>query len=179
MPNRHSPSNRLQMERDTCHPDTFRDLFFRFAAGLRHFVYFRSGDWAGAEDAVQESFLRLWQNCRAVPPEKARSYLYTVANHLFLDDARRQQVAFRFLQYAGHAPVSHAPGADLEIEARELQDRLEDALARIPEGQRVVFLMNRVEKLTYADIAERLGLSVKAVEKRMHGALIELRKCVE
>ena len=167
------------MERDTCHPATFRDLFFRYAASLRHFVYFRSGDWNGAEDAVQESFLRLWKNCRAVPPDKARSYLYTVANHLFLDDARRQQVAFRFVQYAGHTASLVAPAADGELEAKELQDRLELALAQLPEGQRTVFLMNRVEKLTYAEIAECLNLSVKAVEKRMHGALVELRRCLE
>ncbi len=167
------------MERDTCHPATFRDLFFRLAAPLRHFVFFRSGDWVGAEDAVQESFLRLWKNCQAVPPDKAKSYLYTVANHLFLDDTRRQQVAFRFVQYAQQTTSPGVPAADGDVEARELQERLEAALLQLPEGQRVVFLMNRVEKLTYAEIAECLGLSVKAVEKRMHGALVELRKCIE
>ena len=167
------------MERDTCHPATFRDLFFRLAAPLRHFVFFRSGDWVGAEDAVQESFLRLWKNCQAVPPEKAKSYLYTVANHLFLDDTRRKQVAFRFVQFSQYTSASGVPAADGELEANELQERLEAALLQLPEGQRVVFLMNRVEKLTYAEIAECLGLSVKAVEKRMHGALVELRKCIE
>lgn len=165
------------MERDTCHPSTFRDLFFRFAAPLRHFVFFRSGDWAGAEDAVQESFLRLWKNCRAVPPDKAKSYLYTVANHLFLDDTRRQQVAFKFMQYAGNAVPAGGPAADQELESKELQDKLEMALAQLSEGQRSVFLMNRVDNMTYAEIAERLGLSVKAVEKRMHGALVALRQC--
>lgn len=167
------------MERDTCHPATFRELFFRFAAPLRHFIFFRSGDWTGAEDAVQESFLRLWKNCQAVPPEKVKSYLYTVANHLFLDDLRRQQVAFRFVQYAQYNSALEVPASDGELEARELQERLEAALGHLPEGQRVVFLMNRVEKLTYTEIAERLGLSVKAVEKRMHSALVELRKCIE
>lgn len=167
------------MERDTCHPATFRELFFRFAAPLRHFVFFRSGDWVGAEDAVQESFLRLWKNCQAVPPDKAKSYLYTVANHLFLDDTRRQQVAFRFVQFTQYTGSPSVPAADGELEANELQERLEAALLQLPEGQRVVFLMNRVEKLTYVEIAERLGLSVKAVEKRMHGALVELRKCIE
>lgn len=167
------------LDRDTCHPSTFRELFFRYAAPLRHFVFFRSGDWAGAEDAVQESFLRLWKNCQAVPPEKVKSYLYTVANHLFLDDTRRKQVSFKFMQYAERAAPAGAPAADYDLEAKEVQDRLDAALAQLPEGQRVVFLMNRVEKLTYAEIAERLGLSVKAVEKRMHGALVELRNCFQ
>ena len=165
------------LEHDTCHPSTFRELFFRYAAPLRHFVFFRSGDWAGAEDAVQESFLRLWKNCQAVPPEKAKSYLYTVANHLFLDDTRRQQVSFKFMQFAERVAPAGAPAADYDLETREIEGKLDTALAQLPEGQRVVFLMNRVEKMTYAEIAERLGLSVKAVEKRMHGALVELRNC--
>ena len=163
------------MERDTCHPVTFRELFFRYAAMLRHFVFFRSADWPGAEDAVHEAFLRLWKNCRAVPPEKAKSFLYTVANNLFFDDARRKQVTFRFLQYAEHAPAGQPMAADPDLEARAVQGRLEAALIRLPEPQRTVFLMNRVEKQSYAEIADCLGISVKTVEKRMHAALIALR----
>ncbi|MEL7378209.1 MAG: sigma factor-like helix-turn-helix DNA-binding protein, partial [Bacteroidota bacterium] len=49
----------------------------------------------------------------------------------------------------------------------------------LPEGQRTVFLMNRSDGKTYKEIAELLGLSVKAVEKRMHGALVHLRKSVK
>ncbi|MFQ5448380.1 MAG: sigma factor-like helix-turn-helix DNA-binding protein, partial [Saprospiraceae bacterium] len=45
--------------------------------------------------------------------------------------------------------------------------------------QRVVFLMNRMDKMTYAEIADHLGLSVKAIEKRMHSALVELRQILK
>ena len=47
---------------------------------------------------------------------------------------------------------------------------------RLPENQRIVFLMSRTEELTYQEIATRLSISVKAVEKRMSGALSRLRK---
>lgn len=164
------------MQHDTCHPDTFRDLFFRYAASLKRFVFFKSGNWPGAEDLVQEAFLRLWKNCHEVPADKAKSFLYTVANNLFLDEARHRQVTFKFQQQAASAPQGSAPAPDFDLETQEFQQKLEHALAALPEGQREVFLMNRLDKLTYADIAERLGLSVKAVEKRMHGALLELRK---
>lgn len=166
------------MERHSCHPDTFRGLFYRHAAKLRRFVFYKSGDWVGAEDLVQEAFLRLWKNCRQVPPEKARSFLYTVAGNLFLDDTRRWQVAFKFQQQPENARHDLAPPADFALETAEFQQQLEAALGALPEPQRLVFLMNRLEKLTYAEIAEQLGLSVKAVEKRMHLALVELRKLV-
>lgn len=164
------------MERDTCHPVTFRELFFRYAATLRHFVYFRSGDWVGAEDAVQEAFMRLWKNCQAVPPEKARNFLYTVANNLYFDETRRKQVTYKFLQYAGQVPAGDPMSNDMDLVARELQYKLETALTCLSEPQRTVFLMNRVEKQPYSEIAECLGISTKTVEKRMHGALVALRE---
>ena len=164
------------MRHDTCHPETFREIFSRLAGELRRFAFYKSGDWAASEDMAQEAFLRLWKNCSEVPPDKARAFLYTTANHLFLDGARHQKVQFRFTEHEKSAPPGHAPSPETELEDREMDALLERALAALPEPQRVVFLMSRVEKLRYHEIAERLGLSVKAVEKRMHGALLELRK---
>jgi RNA polymerase sigma-70 factor (ECF subfamily) len=165
----------LEHSQTTCQPETYQSLFDRYAGALRRFVYYKCGNWAGAEDFVQEAFLRLWKNCTEVPPDKAKSYLYTVANRLFLDEVRHQKVVLRFAQEAQTEPEGSTPGADQHLEASELQVRLERAISDLPEGQREVFLMNRVEKMTYAEIAERLELSVKAVEKRMHQALLALR----
>ena len=54
--------------------------------------------------------------------------------------------------------------------------KLEKTIENLPETQREVFLLNRIEKMKYKDIAEKLGISVKAVEKRMHGALLVLHE---
>ena len=61
------------------------------------------------------------------------------------------------------------------LEEKEFKEQLENIIASMPEKQRDVFLMNRIDELTYKEIADRLELSVKAVEKRMHGALSFLR----
>lgn len=164
------------MDKNTCNPDTFRDLFFQFSAGIRRFLYYKTGNWDSSEDLTQEVFTRLWQHCKEVPPDRANSFLHTTANHLFLDDARHKKVQFKFAQHQQHAPVAHSPAPDHILEDRELQEKLEAALAALPETQRVVFLMNRVEKLKYHEIAVHLDISVKAVEKRMHLALLELKK---
>jgi RNA polymerase sigma-70 factor (ECF subfamily) len=65
------------------------------------------------------------------------------------------------------------------MEAKELQRELESAIAQLPEKQRTVFLLNRIDKMTYAEIADQLELSVKAVEKRMSQALVEMRKVLK
>jgi RNA polymerase sigma factor (sigma-70 family) len=62
------------------------------------------------------------------------------------------------------------------LEGEEFKARLTAAIADLPEGQRTVFLLNRTEQKTYKEIAELLGISVKAVEKRMHKALLNLRQ---
>ena len=62
------------------------------------------------------------------------------------------------------------------FEEKEFMKKLQDAIAILPEKQREVFLLNRIDKMTYKEIAVLLNLSVKAVEKRMHNALIVLRE---
>jgi RNA polymerase sigma-70 factor (ECF subfamily) len=53
--------------------------------------------------------------------------------------------------------------------------KLENAISSLPERQREVFLLNRIEKKTFREIAELSNVSVKAIEKLMHKALIKLR----
>lgn len=63
-----------------------------------------------------------------------------------------------------------------QIRFLELQKNYNIALKNLPEKQRIVFLMSRIDELKYYEIANRLGISVKAVEKRMKNALEYLRK---
>ena len=65
------------------------------------------------------------------------------------------------------------------MEEDEFKTRLEAAIGELPETQREVFLMNRIDKMTYNEIAEALGVSVKAIEKRMGKALKTLRSKIK
>ena len=62
------------------------------------------------------------------------------------------------------------------LEEKEFMQKLENAIASLSEKQREVFLLNRIDKKTYTEIAVFLDISKKAVEKRMHNALKVLRK---
>ena len=126
-----------------------------------------------AEDLAQETFLALWQRWDSVREETLASLLYTIAHNLFLNERKHQQVVLRFSQRPQREDDPESP--EYLLEAREFHARLEAALSALPEGSREVFLMNRIDRLKYAEIAERLGISVKAVEKRMHQALQALR----
>jgi RNA polymerase sigma-70 factor (ECF subfamily) len=62
------------------------------------------------------------------------------------------------------------------MEMDEYDQRLQKVLSSLPEGGREVFLMNRLEDLTYQEIADRLGLTVKAIEKRISKVIKILRE---
>lgn len=158
-------------------PSLFQQVFKRYAPELRNFLYYKCGDLAQAEDLMQETFLRLWKKRDSVSPKKAKSYLFTVANNLFLDEMKHRQVVLKFQK----RPQKFATFEDplFQIETEEFKQRLEKAISDLPEKSRIVFLMSRIDKLSYQEISERLDISVKAVEKRMHKALVALRKITQ
>lgn len=164
----------LEQPKDVCEEKIFQQLFLEHAKHLFQFLFYKSGNASLSEDLVQEAFLRLWQACKKVTPQKAKSFLYKVGSNLFLDQVKHQKVVRRY--QLNPLPKSTPQTPEEVLEEEEFRLQLEAAIAALSEKQRVVFLLNRIEKRTYREIAELLEISVKAVEKRMHKALIELRK---
>lgn len=109
--------------------------------------------------------------------EKAKGFLCTVANNLFLNQVARQKVRLEYTKLPHSNKNIESP--DFVMEEKEFMNKLQDAIAELPDGQREVFLLNRIDKKTYTEIAEMLGVSVKAVEKRMHNALKKMRILVK
>ncbi|MEM9681140.1 MAG: RNA polymerase sigma factor, partial [Bacteroidota bacterium] len=67
-----------------CEEHVYNDIYDRHSQYLFNFAYYKCGDRNIAEDIVQEAFIKLWQNCKNVMIDKSKSYLFTVANNLFL-----------------------------------------------------------------------------------------------
>ena len=160
-----------------CEENNYRSLYNSYALVVRNFVYYRCGNLSKAEDVMQESFIKLWENCSVVIFEKAKSYLFTVANRLFINEYNHNKVVLSFEKENNTQQYNESP--EFVLEEKEFKQRLEGAIASLTDGQREVFLMNRIDKLPYKEIAAHLGVSVKAVEKRMHNALLSLKNNVE
>ena len=162
------------MDEDICKEPIFKLIFFKYGKQVRNFIFYKAGNMALAEDLVQEAFAKMWENCHKIPYNKAKSFLYTAANNLFLNQVEHQKVVFKFEQQ-GHSGVDRQTPQYL-LEEEEFKQRLQEAIAALPEDQRTIFLMNRVDKKKYREIAELLEISIKTVEKKMHLALVALRK---
>ena len=126
------------------------------------------------EDIIQDVFIKLWENCNKVDPNKVKSYIYSIANNMFLNDIKHQKVVQNYRKHNGNDSTNESP--EFIMLEKEFMEKLESTIDNLPEKQREVFLMNRIEKMKYKEIALHLDISVKAVEKRMHQALVVMRK---
>jgi RNA polymerase sigma-70 factor (family 1) len=154
----------------------FKELFDLQFDSVRNYIYYRSGDAEAATDIAQETFLRIWEKHSSADHKTVTGLLYKIAHDQYISQYRREKVITRFRLNTKPDSIGRSPEEQMMFE--ELKDRYEFALANLPEKQRTVFLMSRMEQLKYNEIAERLGLSVKAVEKRMNLALSFLRQAL-
>ena len=157
-----------------CHSETFESIFKMYAKDLRRFIFFKTQDVDEAEDILQETFIKLWDNCENVSYNKVKSYIYTVATNLFLNIKKHEKVVHNHQK--GYIHSNNLESPEFILLEKEFLEKLELAIADLPEKQREVFLLNRIEKKKYKEIAVMLDISVKAVEKRMHGALVIMRE---
>ena len=154
----------------------YKLCFDQFFDALRNYLYYKCGDSELATDIVQDIFLKVWEKPIDVKSKTIKSLLYKMVNDAFFDHLRKNKVANKYLQRLDLTLSSSVPDEILEF--KELKQQYEIILATLGEKQRSVFLMSRMEDLTYKEIGERLSIRVKAVEKRMSQALKVLKQKV-
>lgn len=163
-------------KQDICNKIFFSAFFKSQAKALRNFLYFRFGDEDLAEDITQEAFIKLWQNCADV--RNPKSFIYTVAKNTALNHTAYKKVVFNYAE-SNPGKTTNYESPDYIMEEEEFRAKFDRAIAGLTEAQRTALLLNRIEGKKYKEIAEMLGISVKAVEKRIHGALVALSEQIE
>lgn len=151
---------------------TIARAFARHSHELVAFLRGRRGAH-DAEDLVQESFARLIEAHRSQPVEQPRAWLYKTGCHLAYDAHDHQRVVDAVV--VDGAPTETVPDtlADPQrrVAAREQLDRAWQALEALPDAVRHAFLLNRFEALSQREIAARLGVSEKTIERHVLRAL--------
>lgn len=151
--------------------EAVRVLYVEHAGWLHRWLQRRLGDSHAAADLAHDTFLNILkaQFARQVLDglHEPRAYLTTVAKGLMLNRRRRLDLEQAWLDTLAVLPESLAPSPEDEamiLEALHELDRLFDAM---PPTVRAVFLHSQVDGLTYAEIAERLGISLRTVKRHM------------
>lgn len=150
----------------------FLSLRHRLLSSIRRLVRSHTA----AEDLVQETFLRLWERRERLPAgSQLDGYVVRTGRNLAIDFQRRERIA-PFLAGVEQLDfiVDSNPTPEDQAIARQNMRSLSEAIAALPPRAREVFLLARIDGLSYVDIAARLGISPKTVFSHMVVALERL-----
>ena len=151
-------------------------LFDAHAPSVWRYVVHLTGDAAGADDIVQETLLRAWRSPRilAQEPSSTRSWMFTVARNLVIDEARSARRRHEF----GVADVPDpgvADGTDGLFEGL----LVEEALAALDYEHRAVIVHAYYGGCSIAEVAKRLSIPEGTVKSRLHYGLRALRLALQ
>lgn len=150
-------------------------LFHLYYPYLCKLIYRVLPDAHTAEDLAQEVFYELWRQRGGLQINTSvKAYLRRAAVNRTLNYFRDRKIIFDGEEGITASP-DRSPGIIRHLEAAELQEIIDQAIGRLPERCRMVFVLSRFEDLSYKEIAVELGISVKTVENQMSKALKYLR----
>jgi RNA polymerase sigma-70 factor, ECF subfamily len=145
----------------------FRELFKPLCGFAMKYVH----DWDEAKSVVHETFVVVWEKFDTLPSDtNYRSYLYTAVRNRSLNLIRDRKNHVGLESVADRVSEENNP-----FHTAELEEQIELGIQSLPEKCKLIFELNRRDGLKYAQIAEKLGLSVKTVEAQMSKALGVLR----
>lgn len=154
----------------------FELLFNYYCQKLINFARRYVIDVQIAENIVQDIFVSIWNHRENLNPSKSiKSYLFTSIKNEALKELRHRDVQIRSQErLLDLHPKNVDP--EQELTADEINKEIYQAIDKLPEKCREIFMMNRFDELKYAEIAEVLNISVKTVETQMGRALKKLRE---
>ena len=163
--------------KNICETHIFEGVYNMYSKNLHDFLYYKYGSEINPEDKTQEAFIKLWDNCKTVTLAKAKSFLFTVANNLVLNDIKHKKVVLNYQKKPQKSYTNETP--EFIFEQAQFMEKYKKALQSLSEEQRVAFLLNKVEGKKHAEIAEQLGVTKKVVEYRIYTAFSKLKETLE
>lgn len=155
----------------------FTAIFDRYSRHVYHLSLKFTKDPVMAEDLTQEIFTRLWVNREKLPEVRDfKAFLNTVSRNLLRNYLRKKVFSPENESFlAGYFNESSGSALD-QLEFKELQSALREAVDQLPDQLRKVFTMSRVEGLTHEEIATRMGLSRISVKSYIFRSLVIIRE---
>lgn len=189
-----------QVESDGVYPDAlveaacggdkeaFGELFRALYGRVHRTVWGMVGDEAEAHDVAQEAWIKAWEKRGAYNFQSLYStWVHRIAVNCALDALRRRKRFFKFVtRDKGRETRDEGSGTSIEgqslvpspaslVQQKELGQRIQGAVSRLPEEQRTVLVLREYEGYSYAEIADILGIKPGTVMSRLHHARQKLQ----
>jgi len=180
MPDEH-PGAGLSATTDGAYTAILRETYSAEAPGLVRYFKHRMRDDEDANDLMQEAFARLAAHMRTKMLVHPASYLQRIARNLLVDRMRsaRSAEATRGPALDEVPELGTAPEQSYGIERQDVMRLYKAAVDGLPDQTRQVFLMHRVENLTYREIGEKLGVAVPTVQYHLGRALARIAQALD
>lgn len=170
---------RLKEGNPSAYEELFKQTFPRMLGYCKLFIH----DQAQANDLVQECFVRLWEKRLTISPNQSvESLLFVMLRNRCLNYLRDQknELIDKNLSAIGENELQHLYQLDFTgREEKTLEESLIEAIREsvdnLPEKRKLVFIKAKIEGKKNKEVAEELGISVKAVEKHLHQAKEQIR----
>lgn len=146
----------------------YNDCVDNFADGVYRFIVKNIRHTEDAQDIIQSAFEKLWVNRAQVLPEKAKSYLFTVAYHQMIDHIRKSNK----MPLAEETSIPHQPINQAQAELKQVLMR---AVNQLNPTQKSLVLLKDYEGYSYQEIAEIMNLSDSQVKVYLHRARLILK----
>lgn len=158
----------------------FEKLYFKYCKKLYNFVFSICKNREDTEGLVQLVFMKVWEKRSEIDPELSFSgYIFRIAKNSLLNRLKKKVNERVYMDYLLSRPEDLSNSVEKNINFLELNLEIERLINNIPEKRRKIFLLSRMEGLTYREIAEKLNISVNTVNTQISKTLEELRDRLE
>lgn len=152
----------------------FETLYQRHAGAMYQFAYRKMPVPHLVDDLLQDVFTNLYRKRASLGDvDNIKAYLFNAIRYRVLNELRNSLL---HLHHRQQLPVAAVTEATVAYDLHLLEKRFGEALEKLTERSREIFLLSRRDHLSYKEISERLGISVKAVEKHMSKSLLVMRQ---
>jgi len=158
--------------------DALRRLYERFADPLFSLAVRMLGDSQEAEEALQDTFLKIWQHAKTYNPDKSRPFTWvvTIMRRRCIDSLRKRQRRFGTDSLeVENTLAAPGPAVTTQVEASDTVDAVKAALSQAPEGQKKALEMALFSGMTHLEIAQTLKQPLGTVKSWLQRGLRQLR----
>jgi RNA polymerase sigma-70 factor (family 1) len=158
----------------------FDILYKKYSRKVYNFGYSILKSTEETENLIQDVFLNFWEDRLNIEKDSSiKSYIFTLTYNSAISVMRKKASESRYFEYLKTLQEAREEPVNLELEYNELSTRLDMIIKALPQRQKEIYLMHKIEELTYNQIAKRLNISVNTIENHMSRALKTIRRKLE
>ena len=156
------------------HEAAFEELYHRYWDKLFYIAHKRLKSNIAAEEIVQDVFLALWQKRKKLVIESVPHYLSAMARYAVYHYLAKEEKLNAYKTYLGKQPEQVQSGETL-LDSKLLLDMVKGLACKLPEKCKLVFIYNKIDDQSLAEVAQKLNVSIKTAEAHLTKALRTIR----